>query len=119
MATVDFSLTRGSIVYFKSSDKGERGFCPACGTLLTYRCKSLPRVTMSIASFDRHSELRPEFQFATESYEPWFADLSILPSAASGEAYDTGTHSRGALDKIQRSSRQHLDHDTATWPLKT
>jgi hypothetical protein len=114
IATVDFSLTRGSIVYFKSSDEGERGFCQACGTLLTYKYEILPRVTMSIGSFDRHSELRPEFQFATESREPWFANLSILPSAASGEAYDTGAHSQGALEKIQRSNRQHPDHDTAT-----
>jgi hypothetical protein len=57
VAKQDFRLTRGEITYFKSSAEGERGFCHACGTPLTYNYATLPRITVAIGSFDRHSEL--------------------------------------------------------------
>lgn len=112
----DFRLTRGEISYFKSSDEGERGFCQACGTPLTYNYATLPRITVSIGSFDRHSELRPEFQYGVEAREPWFEDLPNLPSAETGEGDGASTYTPTALEKIRQSSHQHPDHDTKSWP---
>ena len=116
VASADFQLTRGDIAYFKSSDEGERGFCQACGTPLTYRYASLPRVTVSIGSFDRHSELQPGFQYGVEAREPWFAELHGLPSSATGDGEGAGTYTPAALEKIRLSSHQHPDHDTKDWP---
>ncbi len=58
-----FVLTRGTIAYFQSSSEAERGFCRDCGTPLVYRFLSQPRIDVSIGSLDRHSEMKPEFQF--------------------------------------------------------
>ena len=118
IANRNFQLTRGDICYFKSSDEGERGFCRGCGTPLTYRYAALPRMTVSIGSFDRHSELQPEFQYGVEAREPWFAALSSLPSSHTGEGEGASTYTPEALEKIRQSSRQHPDHDTDSWPPK-
>ena len=118
VAQADFVLTRGEVSYFKSSDEGERGFCKDCGTPLTYRYAALPRVTVAIGSFDRHSELQPEFQYGVEAREPWFASLPGLPGSKTGEGSGAGTYSVEALEIIRQSSRQHPDHDTESWPPK-
>ena len=117
IASRDFHLTRGHISYFKSSDEGVRGFCNACGTPLTYDYASQPRMTVSIGSFDRHSELQPEFQYGAEAREPWFEKLANLPSSKLGEGGGADTYTPEALEKIRLSSRQHPDHDTKSWSL--
>ena len=89
-----------------------------CGTPLTYRYAALPRMTVSIGSFDRHSELQPEFQYGVEAREPWFAALSSLPSSHTGEGEGASTYTPEALEKIRQSSRQHPDHDTDSWQPK-
>ena len=75
----DIHLVRGAVRYFKSSSEAERGFCGDCGTPLVYHFLSQPRISVAIGSLDRHSEMKPEFQYGLESREPWFADLHSLP----------------------------------------
>jgi hypothetical protein len=114
--TDNFAITRGTLAIFESSDDAERGFCRDCGTPLTYKAKSRPRISVSIGSLDRHSEMAPQFQFGLESKEPWFASLDQLPGTQTGDG-DNGegdTPERFAL--IRQSNRQHPDHDTDCWP---
>jgi hypothetical protein len=114
--TDHFRVTRGTLAIFASSDDAERGFCRDCGTPLTYKARSRPRISVSIGSLDRHSEMKPDFQYGMESCEPWFRDLASLPGTRTGDG-DNGegdTPERFAL--IRDSNRQHPDHDTETWP---
>ena len=80
-----FRLTRGKITYFKSSDDALRGFCRDCGTPIAYKFVSQPRIAVSIGSLDRHSEMKPEFQYGLESREPWLVEVLSLPGSISGE----------------------------------
>ena len=114
--TGNFRITRGSLAVFESSDDAERGFCRDCGTPLSFKAKSRPRISVAIGSLDRHAEMKPQFQYGMESCEAWFGALAALPGTRTGEG-DNGvgdTAERYAI--IRRSNRQHPDHDTAAWP---
>jgi len=113
--TDQFRVTRGEIAWFKSSDDAQRGFCRDCGTPLTYRALSRPRISVSIGSLDRHSEFRPEFQFGMEAREPWFAELAGLPGTMTGEGDNGVGDTPERYEKIRMSSRQHPDYNTEAW----
>ncbi len=107
-----FVLTRGTVAYFQSSSEAERGFCRDCGTPLVYRFLSQPRIDVSIGSLDRHSEMKPEFQFGLESREPWLAEIVSLPGTVTGDGDNGVGDTPERFAKIQSSNRQHPDHDT-------
>ena len=111
-----FRITRGTLAIFESSDDAERGFCRDCGTPLTYKAKSRPRISVSIGSLDRHCEMKPEFQYGMESREPWFGELAGLPGPIPGEGDNDVGDTPERFEKIRLSSRQHPDHDTGRWP---
>jgi hypothetical protein len=117
VATGSFHLTRGEPGWFASSDEARRGFCRDCGTPLFYDFLSTGRVAVSIGSLDRHSEVKPEFQYGIEGREPWFADLPGLRELATGEAGNGVGDTPERLARIRLSNRQHPDHDTADWPV--
>jgi len=116
--TADFKLTRGQITYFKSSDDALRGFCRDCGTPLAYKFVSQPRISVSIGSLDRHSEMKPEFQYGLESSEPWLVEVLSLPGSVTGEGDNGVGDTPERFEKIRLSSKQHPDHDTVEWPSK-
>jgi hypothetical protein len=111
-----FRVTRGIPGWFQSSDEAMRGFCPACGTPLFYKFLSTQRVAVSIGSLDRHTEVKPLFQYGVESREPWFAELPFLRELVTGESGNGVGDTPERMDRIRQSSRQHPDHDTAAWP---
>ncbi len=114
-----FRVTRGTIAWYRSSADADRGFCRDCGTPLIYKHLAQPRISVSIGSLDRHSEIKPEFQYGMEAREPWFAALASLPGTVTGDG-DNGvgdTPERYAI--ISQTNRQHPDHDTESWPPKT
>ena len=108
----DFHLTRGTVKYFNSSSEAARGFCGDCGTPLVYRFLSQPRIAVAIGSLDRHSEMKPEFQYGLEAREPWFAELHSLPGTLTGEGDNGVGDTPERFDRIRASSRQHPDHET-------
>jgi hypothetical protein len=97
--------TRGEPTRFRSSNKVVRGFCPACGTPLTFEWGKLPP-ELSIGAFDDPARIRPVIQMDEASRMPWFADLAGLPVRPDSEA--------PWLAEVV--SYQHPDHDTETWP---
>ena len=107
----EFEVTRGEIAVFRSSDLAERGFCRECGTPLSFEYVGSDKIEISIGSLDDPADVKPKIQFRTESRLPWLADLAALPEREPG-----GTEETQKLERIRRSSRQHPDHDTATWP---
>ena len=110
----EFQLVRGTVRYFKSSSEAERGFCGDCGTPLVYRFLSQPRIAVSIGSLDRHSEMKPEFQYGLEAREPWFAELHILPGTQTGEGDNGVGDTPERFARVTASNRQHPDHDTSS-----
>ncbi len=103
--TDNFRLTRGILALFESSDDAERGFCRDCGTPLTFKAKSRPRISVSIGSLDRHSEMKPEFQYGMESCEAWLGGLTGLPGTRTGEGGNGVGDTPERYEPIARSNR--------------
>ena len=105
----DFAWTRGVPGIFNSSPGAARGFCPDCGTPLTFQDLDADRINFTIASLDRPAGVTPEFQMGIESRLPWFETLPGLPA-----------HNTADLVTAERlagiRNLQHPDRDTETWP---
>ncbi|WP_421723099.1 GFA family protein [Bauldia sp.] len=105
----DFTVTRGQIAIFKSSDLAERGFCRDCGTPLTYDYVAADQINVSIGSLDDPSIARPVIQYGLEGRLPWVGDLDGLPGM-------TTENEDFPHEKIAQTNHQHPDHDTEIWP---
>lgn len=99
--------TRGAPRYFSSSNKVRRGFCGDCGTPLTYEWGGDPEIT--IGSLDDPTRAAPVLQVNPAERLPFFEHLHALPVRASGADDGLETFKAGIV------SRQHPDHDTASW----
>lgn len=101
----DLAWTRGSPSLFRSSNIAERGFCPACGTPLTFRYLDSDMINVSIGSLDRPAEVPPGKQYGTESRLPWFGELAALPGTRTEDDLPADLQER-------EKSAQHPDRDT-------
>jgi hypothetical protein len=108
----DFTLTRGKLAVFRSSNLAERGFCANCGTPLTFHYVDSPRIAVSIGSLDHPELVPPRKQYGIEARMPWFPELDI-PSETT-EADMAGERAAA----IRASNHQHPDHDTDAWTPK-
>ena len=103
-ATKDLLWTRGRPKTFASSDFAERGFCPECGTPLTYRAPGYDRISVTIGSLDHpdeaapNSSVLPRVEMCTGSIP-----IRHLP----GRDYAAGMG-----ETFHITSHQHPDHDT-------
>ncbi|MGA0602585.1 GFA family protein [Caulobacter sp. KR2-114] len=70
--------SRGEPKRFQSSNRVKRGFCPDCGTPLTFEWND-KLVALAIGAFDDPSVAPPTIQFSTASRVPWFEHLASLP----------------------------------------
>jgi hypothetical protein len=100
-----FSFTRGEPAIFESSDVAERGFCPRCGTPLTYRVKSSARISFTVGSLDDPESVKPSEQHGVESMLSWTPTLHTLPSRRTQELLDASQ-----IKAVE--ARQHPDHET-------
>ncbi len=89
---------------FRSSSIISRGFCPKCGTPLTFANDESEHMSVSIGSLDHPERVTPEIQFGTEAVVPAFAILHTLPGQTTEEDL-----SPEQLVKLK--SRQHPDHE--------
>jgi hypothetical protein len=97
--------TRGAPSYFQSSNRVRRGFCPACGTPLTFESDAGP-VELAIAAFDRPDDIVPVIQHARADRLTWTDDTAGLPvRTPEGAAQADGYYASIV-------SYQHPDHDT-------
>lgn len=94
--------TRSQPTLFRSSKKVHRGFCPRCGTPLTYHHPG--GVEIAIGAFDQAHLIEPEVQVNHHLRLPWIDHLFEKPAVAQ------------SLDEAEMISFQHPDHDTAQWP---
>jgi hypothetical protein len=72
IAIADFAVTRGGPAVWKSSSFGERGFCAACGTLLTIRIDFQPdTIDITAASLDEPERVAPGFHIFSGDAIRW------------------------------------------------
>lgn len=107
----NFSVTRGRIALFLSSDKVERGFCRDCGTPLSFNHVGGHWMCVSIGSLDTPDAFPPKDQHGAESRLSWVNALGRLPDVA-----PLADREPELAEAIRISSHQHPDHDTAVWP---
>jgi hypothetical protein len=102
-----FTVTRGEIGWFHSSDLVRRGFCRDCGTPLLFEVVERDSVNVVLGSLDNPALVRPEFQCAPQAKMPWFGDLDSVEPATDETAWHAA---------VAPSNHQHPDHDTEEWP---
>ncbi|ACG76543.1 conserved hypothetical protein [Phenylobacterium zucineum HLK1] len=61
---------------FQSSNLVRRGFCPSCGTPLTF--ETAKSIDLTIFAFDRAAEIAPTVQLEPESSPGWMAHIAEL-----------------------------------------
>lgn len=67
----DFSFTAGQPAIYRSSAKARRGFCPACGTQLTFKLDALDEIDVTVASLDHPEAVPPEDHTFVASQLGW------------------------------------------------
>ncbi|WP_185983058.1 GFA family protein [Aureimonas mangrovi] len=95
--------TKAEPARFRSSSLAERGFCPQCGTPLTYETPD--GVALAHGAFDDPAAITPTLQYGLEARLPFIGDLDALPGTTTEEDAETDTSLRGIR------SYQHPDHD--------
>ena len=96
--------TKREPVRFQSSNHVARGFCPTCGTPLTYEAPD--GLALAVGAFDDPSAIAPEIQFGTEAK---LAFVDRLPSLPSRDTLDDVADAPFVADLV---SFQHPDHET-------
>jgi hypothetical protein len=100
--------TRGEPKRYRSSSHVSRGFCPACGTPLTYEAPD--GLALAIAAFDDPSAVEPVVAFGVERKLPYVDNLPKLPERTTEEDEAENPFLKSLV------SYQHPDHDTDRWP---
>ena len=75
----DFAWTQGTPSEFPSSERAARGFCPSCGTPLSFRYVESDWIDVTIGSLDDPGAAPPELHYGVESKVGWFDGLNDLP----------------------------------------
>jgi hypothetical protein len=81
----DFTWTRGTPAFFRSSDRVERHYCRDCGTPLTYRNLDWGRTSVTVGSLDEPDRITFRIQVGVESRLPAVATLHDLPERATAQ----------------------------------
>lgn len=81
-AEAEFTLLQGELVTFNSSGATHRGFCPKCGTGITYRNEEfLPGIVdIQSATLDDPNALPASAHIQVAERVNWMADAHSLPS---------------------------------------
>lgn len=75
-----FRLTAGKPAYFNSSSTARRGFCPDCGSPLTYENTALPdEVHIYAVALSDPAAVMPDRHVFVEEQLPWFETADHLP----------------------------------------
>ncbi|MBX3595955.1 MAG: GFA family protein [Rhizobiaceae bacterium] len=102
--------TRAEPARYQSSNLVQRGFCPKCGTPLTYEAPD--GVALAIGAFDHPEEIAPVVQWGMEGKLPYIEDVLKRPGYRSDQDRDA----EHFINRIV--SFQHPDFDTESWPAE-
>jgi hypothetical protein len=77
----NFTLARGNLSFYASSEKVQRGFCRHCGSCLTYAHAASPdTVDIALATIDESHLVRPEFHIWLDDKLEWVVINDGLPT---------------------------------------
>ena len=78
-----FSVTRGELVFFRSSPGVQRGHCGTCGTTISFETEHRPMdVDLALATLEDPGDLRPECHVWVSHKLPWVTLSDGLPQFA-------------------------------------
>lgn len=78
VAEADATVTGDTLVWFRSSEQAERGFCGVCGSNLFWRRPGVGRLSVWAGTIDGKTGLRIESQLYAESAGDYY-DLPDVP----------------------------------------
>jgi len=81
----DVEWTTRAPDYYESSPIAQRGFCSACGTMLSFDFPDGDNIDLTVGSFDDPSVFEPKHHFGAESIHKAWLDTSNLPRHRSDE----------------------------------
>ena len=80
-----FRYVSGEPSVYRSSDTGERRFCPRCGSQIEFRQQGSPEaVVVLIGTLDEPAKVPPQVHIFTERRIPWFDTTDDLPRLPRG-----------------------------------
>ena len=80
-----FRVTRGTLAEFRSSEPVRRGYCPGCGSCLTYRHATRPaEIDVTLATLDEAAQLAPQMHVWVADKLPWVRIEDGLPQLPQG-----------------------------------
>lgn len=83
MGAAELTWTKAEPARFQSSNVVKRGFCPNCGTPLTY--EGPDGVAVSIGAFDHPGDIVPVLQYGMEARIAWVDHVNDWPGMNSDE----------------------------------
>lgn len=101
----DLVWIKGEPARFRSSNKVQRGFCPKCGTPLTFEPDGKKHIEVFIGALDDPEAAEPVLQVGVESELSYVRSLVGLPTRSAEEAAKLAPYYTGIV------SYQHPDHD--------
>ena len=81
VAQAALTFTRGAPKAYRAAAFAERGFCPDCGSQLTFRYLDSDRIGLAVGSLDAPEAARPERHWGIESRLSWLRFDDALPVA--------------------------------------
>lgn len=83
----DFALTRGALRTYRSSAHAQRGFCPDCGSQITFYSSKAPElIDVTIGSLDTPERFAPGLHIWTDTRLPWLRLDEHLPDRSQEDA---------------------------------
>lgn len=70
--------------FFESSSVARRGFCPRCGTPLTFAYNDSKWICVTVGSLDDPAQVEPSVHYGIESQIHWLAINDELPREETG-----------------------------------
>jgi hypothetical protein len=92
----DFSWSAGEASYFESSSVAKRGFCPKCGTPLTFEYPGKKFISFTVGTFDEPDSLPPNAHTGCESQVSWLHIADDLPKDTT--PFGEGTPTEGMVN---------------------
>lgn len=104
----NLAWSRGKPSYFQSSSVAKRGFCPACGTPLTFEWTE-NRTALAMGCFDAPEDFAFDVAYASEHMHPTLSGLSVVPASPLADTPEA--------ERAYKTMKgfQHPDHDTENW----
>jgi hypothetical protein len=73
-------FTKGPPAAYASSAEGKRGFCPACGTQISFTADYIPGlIDITVGSLDRPDQVAPTLHYWDSKRLPWVHFADDLP----------------------------------------